>query len=144
MQRQRRGFGGNALGVGKFALVMAFAAKQTGKMHGLVGNTDADAAPGHCVDELLARYREFAERQEYTKHIPDRAVRKLEAWINYGGDLSGFWWYLLSGDYGSAACNADPENLVAIGWMLRFLEQAAPDTSFGSPEKVRAYRGVTT
>ena len=82
----------------------------------------------------------FVMSEEYTKHLPERSVRKLENWINHGGDLSGFWWYLLSGDYGSAACNADPENLAAFGWLLRFLEQAAPDDCFGSPEKIQMYK----
>jgi hypothetical protein len=68
----------------------------------------------------------FVIADEYTKHLPARAVAKLEKWINRGGDLSGFWHYLLSGDYGSAACNADPELLASFGWLLRFLEQSAP------------------
>lgn len=84
----------------------------------------------------------FKMPEEYLKHIPEKSVRKLEQWINEAGDLSGFWTQLLSGDYGSAACNADPENLRAFGWLLRFLEQSAPGHCFGSPENVRNWKGT--
>jgi hypothetical protein len=83
----------------------------------------------------------FQVPDEYHKHIPERTINKLESWVNVGGDLSGFYWQLLSGDYPTAACNADPENLRAFGWILRCLEISVPKECYGSPEKVNAWRG---
>jgi hypothetical protein len=83
----------------------------------------------------------FVMPDEYRRHIPVKTIAKLEDWITNAGDLSGFYAQLLSGDYGSAACNADSDNLKAFGWILRFLEQSAPSDSFGSSEKIMAWKG---
>jgi hypothetical protein len=84
----------------------------------------------------------FVISEEYRQYLPSQAVFKLERWVNEGGDLSGFWWHLLTRDYGSAACNADADNLKSFGWLVRCLEQYLPDDCFGSVEKVKAWKGV--
>ena len=70
MQRQRHGLGGNALGVGKFALVMAFAAEQRGEVHRFVGNADANLLSMHFSDELLSHDGKIVQWQQYAKHVP--------------------------------------------------------------------------
>lgn len=84
----------------------------------------------------------FEVLDEYRAHINERSVIALEAWFNHGGDLSGFLYYLLSGDYESAACNADLTNLAQFGHLVKLLAQSAPDDGYGSPEKVLAYVGL--
>ena len=80
--------------------------------------------------------------EEYKKHLSARTIAKLQDWVNHGGDLSGFWGYLLSGDYGNAACNADGDHIAELGYMIRFLEQSVPGDCFGSVEKVKNWQGI--
>ena len=84
----------------------------------------------------------FEVLPEYLPYVDERTVHTLEHWFNYGGDLSGFYSHLLSGDYESAACNASGKNLENFGYLVRLLAQSAPDDGFGSPEKVSAYIGL--
>ena len=79
---------------------------------------------------------------EYRAYIDEHTVDALEAWFSHGGDLSGFLYYLLGGDYESAACNADLTNLAQFGYLVKLLAQSAPDDGFGSREKVNAYVGL--
>jgi hypothetical protein len=69
-------------------------------------------------------------------------VKRLEDWINYGGDLTGYWYKLLSGDVYGAACVADAANDKAFGQMLRFLAIEAPEGSYGSVAAVNNWTGL--
>ena len=84
----------------------------------------------------------FEVLPEYLPYLDDWTVDTLEHWFNYGGNLSGFYSHLLSGDYESAACNASGKNLDNLGHLVRLLAQSAPDDGFGSPEKVNTYIGL--
>ena len=86
----------------------------------------------------------FKIADEYLPHIHPRAVAKLERWINQAGLNSSFWQALLSGRYGDAACNADPDNLASLGWIIRFLEVSAPGECFGSEEAVESWNGLVS
>jgi len=72
----------------------------------------------------------------------------LEHWVNYGVgetaeyDLDTFWYPLLCGDYLGAARMGSSRQLTAMGWILAELAENAPASCFGSPEKVRSWRGL--
>ena len=80
--------------------------------------------------------------------LDDETVATLEHWVNYGlGDtaefgLEPFYLELFSGDYLAAARSASPGQLGAVGWLLAELAENAPADCFGSPGKVRAWRGL--
>jgi hypothetical protein len=84
----------------------------------------------------------FRIPDEYLGHLDANSVATVEHWINHGGDLSGFYYYLFSGDYLNAACIASGANFTGFGALLRFLKISAPDGSYGSPEAVDAWRGL--
>jgi hypothetical protein len=72
--------------------------------------------------------------------FPIRIHDQLEYWINHGGDLSGFWFAMMSGDYLRAALNADNDNSDYFVQIMRFLGQDAPSACFGTPGKVRKWQ----
>ena len=84
----------------------------------------------------------FVMPDEYRRHLDERAVVNVERWINHGGDLSGFYDYLFSGDYLSAACLASGANFTGFATLLRFSKISAPSEAFASPEAVAAWRGL--
>jgi hypothetical protein len=72
--------------------------------------------------------------------FPTRIQETLEKWINEGGDLSGFWHAMLSGDYEAAALNADAVNECHFVGIVLFLVSSAPSGCFGSPARVKEWR----
>jgi hypothetical protein len=86
----------------------------------------------------------FEMPDEYRRHLDPNAIATVERWINVGGDLSGFYAYLFSGDYLNAACLASGSNFTGFGALLRFLKISAPDGCFGSPQAVDTWQGLGT
>ena len=84
----------------------------------------------------------FQVQDEYLGYIGEHSAAKVERWINHGGDLSGFYGYLFSGDYLSAACVASGMNFTGFAVLLRMLAQTAPNECYGSPEAVASWRGL--
>lgn len=74
--------------------------------------------------------------------IPERSAQVLERYVNFGGDLSTFYTRLLSGDAFGAACNADAENLAAMGFLLNMIGQDFPSECYGSSQAVSQWRGL--
>lgn len=84
----------------------------------------------------------FVVLDEYRRHMDENTIHVFERWFNHGGDLSGFYYHLYSGDYESAACTASGRNLSGFAYLVRCLAQSAPGDGFGSREKVAAWRGL--
>ncbi|NJK43009.1 MAG: hypothetical protein HC933_00925 [Pleurocapsa sp. SU_196_0] len=84
----------------------------------------------------------FEMPEEYRRHLDVNAIVTVERWINVGGDLSGFYAYLFSGDYLNAACLASGSNLTGFATLLRFLKISAPEGCFGSQEAVDTWQGL--
>ena len=82
----------------------------------------------------------FTVPDEYHRDLDANTVATLERWINFGGDLSGFYDYLFSGDYLNAACLASGPNFKGFATLLRFLKISAPNEAYGSPQAVAAWR----
>ena len=75
-------------------------------------------------------------------NFPKRITDILEGWINDGGDLSGFWRAMFSGDYEAAACSADTQNRDYFVSIICFLVQEAPFGCYGTPKKVGKWNGL--
>lgn len=84
----------------------------------------------------------FRIRPEWRSRIPARSVDVLEKYVNKGGDVSGFYFNLLSGDAFGAASMADEENAAAMGAMLALIASDFPGDCYGTPEAVRTWAGL--
>ena len=72
--------------------------------------------------------------------FPARIQETIENYVNHGGDLSGFWLAMFSGDYEAAALNADEQNSTYFVSIIRFMVSSAPYACFGSPARVKKWR----
>ncbi|GMA17020.1 hypothetical protein [Deinococcus metallilatus] len=84
----------------------------------------------------------FRIAASWRTRIPARSVDVLEKYVNKGGELSGFFYKLLSGDVFGAAATADEENAAAMGAMLALIASDFPGDCYGTPEAVRAWAGL--
>ena len=84
----------------------------------------------------------FTVPDEYHRDLDANTVATLERWINVGGDSSGFYDYLFSGDNLNAARLTLGANFTGFATLLRFLKISTLSEAYGSPEAFAAWRGL--
>lgn len=72
--------------------------------------------------------------------IPEHCREGLLRHFETGGLVGDFLTAVLSNDLMKAASKADDENRISLHRYARFLYNFAPPASYGSPEKVKAWR----
>jgi hypothetical protein len=94
--------------------------------------------------------RENSRQEAYSdlvrKGVHEYKLPLVESLVNhivYGlGGYGDFIYAVLCNDLGKAACQADSGNLKALGRYGQFLVHQAPTASYGSKEKVQAWKGM--
>lgn len=72
--------------------------------------------------------------------IPDRLGYAIDSYLERGEDLGHFLEAVVRNDLSEAVFRADAESLSAIHTIVVYLYNHAPDSSWGSAEKVEAWR----
>jgi hypothetical protein len=77
--------------------------------------------------------------------LPEHMRSAMQEWVEYGQrrERRGrFMIALLSNDLLAAVAHADETNLAALRAYMLYLRNDAPPLCFGSPERVRDWRGI--